>query len=112
MPEFFQTPMGMRLYEHMVPELVKQITPCVADALEAPLAKREGRAKKARPLAPRRRTGPWGRFLLAFWAPNSAVDPLAYEVAVARRPARTGASPRRRDMGDRRILGELRVEFQ
>jgi hypothetical protein len=37
-PEFFQTPMGRRFYEHTVPELVKQIER-VAEALEALLAK-------------------------------------------------------------------------
>ena len=37
-PEFFQTPMGRRFYEHTVPELVKQIER-VAEALEAILAK-------------------------------------------------------------------------
>jgi len=37
-PEFFQTPMGRRFYEHTVPELVKQIAR-VAEALEAILAK-------------------------------------------------------------------------
>ena len=36
-PEFFQTQMGRRFYEHSVPELVKQIAR-VADALEALLA--------------------------------------------------------------------------
>lgn len=37
-PEFFQTPMGRRYYEHTLPELAKQIER-VADALEALLAR-------------------------------------------------------------------------
>jgi hypothetical protein len=37
-PEFFQTPMGRRFYEHTMPELAKQLER-VADALEALLAK-------------------------------------------------------------------------
>jgi chaperonin cofactor prefoldin len=47
-PEFFQTPMGRRFYEHTVPELVKQIER-VAEALEAildRLAKQEQEAKR------------------------------------------------------------------
>ncbi len=39
-PEFFQTPMGRRFYEHTMPELAKQLER-VADALEALLAKKE-----------------------------------------------------------------------
>ena len=42
-PEFFQTPMGRRFYEHTVPELVRQITR-VADALEALIALEAKRA--------------------------------------------------------------------
>lgn len=38
-PEFFQTPMGRRFYEHTVPELTKQLER-IADALEALLARR------------------------------------------------------------------------
>ncbi len=37
-PQFFQTPMGRRYYEHTLPELAKQIER-VADALEALLAR-------------------------------------------------------------------------
>lgn len=37
-PEFFQTPMGRRYYEHTLPELAKQLER-VADALEALLAR-------------------------------------------------------------------------
>lgn len=42
-PEFFQTPMGRRFYEHTMPELVRQLER-LNDALEAALvvrAKRE-----------------------------------------------------------------------
>lgn len=35
-PQFFQTHMGRRFYEHTMPELVKQVAR-VADALEAVL---------------------------------------------------------------------------
>ena len=38
-PEFFQTRMGQKFYEHTLPELVKQIAR-VADALESALAMR------------------------------------------------------------------------
>jgi hypothetical protein len=37
-PEFFQTPMGRRFYEHTVPELAKQLER-VADGLEALLVR-------------------------------------------------------------------------
>jgi hypothetical protein len=37
-PQFFQTPMGRRYYEHTVPELAKQLER-VADALEALLVR-------------------------------------------------------------------------
>ena len=37
-PEFWQTPMGRRFYEHTMPEFVKQLER-VANALEAILAK-------------------------------------------------------------------------
>ncbi len=37
-PEFFQTGMGKRFYEHTVPELVRQLTR-LNDVLEALLAK-------------------------------------------------------------------------
>ena len=41
-PEFFQTPMGRRFYEHTVPELAKQLER-VADALEALVARQAKR---------------------------------------------------------------------
>ena len=42
-PEFFQTRMGVRFFEHTLPELVKQVSR-LADAIEAsaPKADKEG----------------------------------------------------------------------